>query len=234
MKVFVLTCDSYMDAIPGFAHCFNKYWSPDQQVIVCGFSRPKFAMPSNFTYFSIGRQEDYPVNRWSDGLIVVMDSFPAEEFFVLMLEDYWIRQPVRVDVVKMLYDYMVQFKYVIKMDLCADRRFARGREDYGDVGGIPLVKSASDSPYHMSLMTGIWNRDLMRRIIIPGESPWDVELRGTPRLARLGDKVVVLGTKTDPWPVRHVLMYRNGDSGKMIWDGLEEDDIAELKKMGYK
>lgn len=234
MKVFVMTCDSYMDAVPGFAHQFNKYWSPEQEVVVCGFSPPQFSMPDNYTYYSIGEQRDYPVDKWSDGLLDVMDAFPAEKWFVLMLEDYWLRQPVRLDIVKKLYDYMVQFQYVIKMDLCADRRFAGGVSEYESLDDIPLVKSSFASPYHMSLMAGIWNRDLMRRVIIPGESPWKVELEGTPRLARHGDKMLVLGTRVDPWPVKHVLMYRNGNSKKMIWDGLEEEDVVELKAMGYK
>jgi len=229
-----MTCDSYMNAIPGFAHQFNKYWSPEQEVIVCGFSPPQFETPDNFTYFSIGKQGDYPVGKWSDGMIKVMESFPEEKMFVLMLEDYWLRQPVRLDIVKKLYDYMVQFQYVIKMDLCADRRYAGGVEDYGYLDDIPLVKSDYTSPYHMSLMAGIWNRDLMRRILIPNESPWQVELEGTTRLSRHADNMLVLGTKADPWPVKHVLMYRGGDSKKMIWDGLEEEDIAELKEMGYK
>ena len=234
MKVFVMTCDSYMDAIPGFAHQFNKYWSPDQQVIVCGFTKPEFDMPDNFTFYSIGDQRNYPVDKWSNGLIDVLWHFPKEERFVLMLEDYWLCQPVNVDAVKILYDYMVQFDYVIKMDLCGDRRFAGGVQDYGDVAGIPLVKSDFTSAYHMSLMVGLWNRENMRAILEPGESPWDVEMRGTPRLANQGDKMLVLGTKLDPWPVKHVLMYRSGDSNNMIWDGLNDEDIIELKELGYE
>ena len=234
MKVFVMTCDSYMSAIPGFAHCFNKHWSPEQQVIVAGFSEPNVEMPDNFTFFSIGQQRDYPVSKWSDGLLKLMWHFPTEKHFILMLEDYWLCQPVRVDVVKILHDYMVQFDYVVKMDLCGDRRFAGGVEDYGTVGDIPLVKSDYTSAYHMSLMVGIWNAANMRSVIIPGESPWDVEIRGTPRLADQMDKMLVLGTKTDPWPVRHVLVYRGGDPSKLIWDGLSDEDIDELKAIGYK
>lgn len=234
MKVFVMTCDAYMDAIPGFARQFNKYWGEDQQVIVCGFSPPNFEMPDNFTFYSIGDQRNYPVDKWSNGLIDVMWHFPTEKHFVLMLEDYWICQPVNIGAIKILHDYMVQFDYVVKMDLCGDRRFAGGVQDYGDVAGIPLVKSDYTSAYHMSLMVGMWNRNRMRKILVPNESPWDVELKGTPRLASEGDSMVVLGTKLDPWPVKHVLMYRNGNSDNMIWDGLQEGDVEELKKMGYK
>ena len=234
MKVFVMTCDSYMDAIPGFAHQFNKYWSPDQEVIVAGFSKPEFDMPDNFTFFSIGDQRNYPVDRWSDALLKLMWHFPKEKHFVLMLEDYWICQPVNVGAIKILHDYMVQFDYVIKMDLCGDRRFAGGVEDYGDVAGIPLVISDYTSAYHMSLMVGIWNQDNMKAIVIPSESPWQVELEGTTRLSRQQDKMVVLGTKIDPWPVKHVLMYRGGDSDNMIWDGLSDEDVVELKGLGYE
>jgi len=228
-----MTCDKYLDALRGFAHFFNKYWSPTQQVIVCGFTPPKFDLPENFTFFSIGKQEDYPVKKWSDGLLHVMDSFPSEKHFVLMLEDYWLCQPVNTDAVSILYRYMVQFDYVIKMDLVGDRRFAGGVMDYGDVAHIPLVKSDPNSAYHSSLMTGIWNADHMRKYIIPDESPWDVELAGTGRLSAFGDELLVLGTKLDPWPVKHILAYRSNDPTKLLVQDMSEYDKDEVRGLGY-
>ena len=233
MKVFVMTCDKYVDALRGFSHFFNKYWSTEQQVVVCGFTPPKFKLPPNFTFFSIGEQRDYPVKKWSDGLIHVMNSFPMEKHFVLMLEDYWLCQPVNVEAVTILHDYMVQFNYVIKMDLVGDRRFAGGVTDYGEVAGIPLVKSDYNSAYHSSLMTGIWNSEHMRKYIIPDESPWDVELDGTRRLAKLQDNVLVLGTKLDPWPVKHILAYRSNDPTKLLVSEMSEYDKDEVRGLGY-
>lgn len=233
MRIFVFTCDKYLDALRGFAHFFNKYWSAEQQVVVCGFTPPSFDLPSNFTFFSIGTQEDYPVGKWSDGLLRVLYSFPKEKHIVLMLEDYWLCQPVNVKAVTVLYHYIVQFGYVIKMDIVGDRRFAGGVTDYGEVAGIPLVKSDPKSAYHSSLMTGIWSTDLMRKYIIPGESPWDVELAGTQRLSGYGDEMLVLGTKLDPWPLKHILAYRSNDPTKLLVQDMSQHDKDEVRGLGY-
>ena len=234
MKVFCLTCDKYLHAIKGFAHFFNKYWSDTQPVIVCGFSAPEFDLPDNFTFFSIGKEEDYPLKKWSDSLIRVLESFPYDKHFTLMLEDYWLCQPVRQDVVRTLYDYMVQFDYVLKMDLCADRRYSAGVEEYPPVGDTQLLKSDFRSPYHMSLYTGMWNRKNMLRVLVPNENPWDVEIIGTPRLAGFKDEMLVLGTKLDPWPVKHILAFRSGNPDKLLTEGLSDSDVEKVRELGYK
>lgn len=238
MRIFVLTSDNYSHSVLGFSYLFNKYWSPNKEVIVAGYNKFPQGLPSNFVKHRIGRQEDYPVNKWSDGLIGLMNDFPDDEVFLLMLEDYWITEPVHVREVHMLYDYMCQFKYVIKMDMYTDRRYAAGKQDYGICGHIPLIKSDYNSQYHMSLMCGLWNRRLMLQILQPGQTPWQVELDGTPMLARCRDDVLVLGTES--WndtprtcPIRHTLAHRRGNPGELLLDEIAPEDVAALKELGY-
>lgn len=233
MKIFTFTSDKYMKIIPAFAHLFNKYWGEDQEVVICGFSPPTFDLPANFTFFSIGPQSAYPFKRWSDALIRVLYSFPKEKHFVLALEDYLITQPVRRDIVKMAHDYMRQFDYVLKFDLCADRRCSGFATDYGMLGDVPLIKSDPNSPYHSSLYLGMWNRDLMLRyLLVPNESPHDIEIIGTPRLASFGDEVVVVGTNTDPWPVKITLGFRAQNPDGWQLDALSAEDMEELRAKG--
>lgn len=211
MRIFCLTSNNYSHSVLPFAWMFNKYFSPELEVIVAGYDRFPEGLPPNFRIHSIGQQTDYPVGKWSNGLIKLLHDFPGDEVFMLFLEDYWIVEPVHFQEVLMLYDYMLQFKYVLKMDLITDRRFAGGVQPYGHCGHIPLVKSDYNSAYHLSLMVGFWNRSLLLKVLIPDESPWDVELSGTSRLAQFGDQLLVLGTET--WdahprtcPVKHTLL----------------------------
>lgn len=237
MRTFVLTSDNYSHSVLPFAYLFNKYYTPEQEVIVAGFDKFPDGLPPNFKTHSIGKQSDYPLRKWSDGLIKLLHDF-TDEVFLLFLEDYFIVQPVYQQEVRMLYDYMNQFKYVLKMDTNTDRRFAGGVQPYGMCGHIPLVKSDPNSQYHCSLMNGLWNRELFLRILIPNEDPWQVELEGTSRLAKYGDSMIVLGTET--WddnlrtcPIKHTLAYRGGDSSKMLIDEIKPEDVEALKKLGY-
>ena len=238
MNVFVMTSDKYTKTLRGFAHLFKKYWHPWQNVIVCGYTAPDFDLPSNFTFYSIGNMEDYPVDKWSDSLIHVLEHFPHDKVLCLMLEDYWITDYVQQREVEMLYNYMMQFDYVLKMDLFTDRRYAGGAEEYPPCGHIPLVKSDYKSAYHMSLMCGLWNRKRLLEVLIPNESPWDIELVGTPRLARKGDDVLVLGTKS--WteedglcPVRHTLAHRSGNPEEYMLDEVKPKDLKVLQEIGF-
>lgn len=236
--VYVLTSDKYLHALRPFAYLFNRYWSINQRVIVGGFTPPDFELPPNFQFYSIGKMEDYPVNKWSNAVGKFLTHF-RDPIFCLMLEDYWITKPVHIPAVHMLADYMKQFDYVIKTDLYTDRRFARDAEDYGSCGFIPLVKSHPHSPYHMSLMCGLWNWKHFLKILIPDETPWDLEIAGTTRLSTYEDELVVIGTKT--WdkeyphlcPVSHTLAFRSGDSQNILLNELSADDVAKLKELKY-
>jgi hypothetical protein len=230
MRILLSSVDRYYHILPISAYLFNKYFSQDQVVTVCGFGPipEQYKLPPNFEFLSIGKLEDYPVGKWSDALLRAMDLI-EDETFILMLDDYLITRPVDVHGIQMLYDYMTQFKYVLKMDICADRLFAWGMEDYETCGYFDLVRSHPGSQYHMSLMAGIWNKTNLRRVLIPNQSPWDVELDGTRRLSAMTD-MLVLGTRQ--WPLRIHLAFRGGDSSHMNLDGLKACDVTEMKELG--
>lgn len=231
-RVIVTTSDKYLPALRPFMYLFNKYWSKEQEVLVAGFSNPRFALPNNFTFLSIGKQRDYPFKKWSDALIHLLKHHGVnDEAFILMLEDYWLTRHVNLRAVEMLYDYAVQFKYTLKIDLTGDRLYARGADrSYGVVNYLDLVKSMPGSPYHMSLMCGVWRRDNLLKALKPGESPHDIELHGTTRVSHL-QELLVLGTRQ--WPVRHTLGLRGGDHSTLKLDELQERDINELREKGY-
>jgi hypothetical protein len=209
---------------------FNKYWSKRTEVLVIGYSEPEFELPDNFHFFSLGSQANYPFNKWSDalhdGLMVVDD-----EAFVLMLEDYWLTRMTNTHAVQMLYEYALQHTDMLKIDLCGDRLYALGSDmRYDTRSYLDIVKSMPGSPYHLSLMTGIWRKDNLVRVIKRGESPHDMELIGTTRASHMQDLVVV-GTRQ--WPVRHTLGLRGGDHSQLKLDELHPKDIKELRDKSY-
>jgi hypothetical protein len=225
VNIFVLTSDKYLDALKPFAYLFNKYWSKDQEVTVAGFTPPEFYLPDNFTFYPIGAFADYPVGKWSDALIELLDKTDWETSLI-MLEDYWITRPVLVEGVEICYRYMEQFRYVLKMCLTGDRLYSAGMRPYGHAGFMDLIISDPDSQYQMSMMTGIWNHEQMRKVLVPGETPWEVEIDGTPRVRALKDEMIVLGTRQ--WPIRHTLAMRGGESSTYLFDEIEPQDIREM------
>lgn len=231
VPILVLTSDHYLKALRPFAWLFNKYWGKHQPVRVVGFAEPDFELPDNFEFYSMGPMSNYPLNKWSDVLIDHMGETPGVSHFLLFLEDYWLARPVNTQAVRMLYDYAVQFRNVLKIDLVADRLYAWGMTDYDNCGYVDLVLSHHASQYHMSLMCGIWSRELLLRFLVRGETPWEVELNGTPRVAAAGNEVLVLGTRQ--WPIKHILAHRRGNPSELLLDGLKQCDIDAMRQLNY-
>ena len=228
--VVVMTSDKYIDAVRPYSYLLNKYWVPNPRVFVMGFTPPSFKLPENFSFHSLGRFEDYPFGKWSNAMRKAVELVP-DDVFCLMLEDYWPTRQVDTRAVKILYDYMHQFKYVFKIDLCGDRLYAFGADlNYGHVAHLDLVKSMPGSPYHCSLMSGLWRKEHFLRHLVPNESPHEVELIGTTRFSHDGS-IICLGTRQ--WPLRHTLAFRGNDPKKLLLDELDKSDIDQLRSMGY-
>ena len=177
-QVLIVCAEKYYHCLSPFMHQWNKYFGwQDVSMVVCGFAPVTFCHHQKTTFYSLGEQSDWPPGRWSEKLARILDEV-ADEQFILMLEDYWITRPVDVRGVKMLFDYAKQFKNVLKIDLTHDRlyingggTFLYGANTYDNCGYLDLIKSPPATPYQMSLWAGIWNREQMKKVLVPGETP---------------------------------------------------------------
>lgn len=228
MNIYVTTCDKYLPSLKGFAYLFNKYWYHEQPVTILGFSPPNFPLPPNFYFQSLGTDSDYPVDKWSDALLKFIHLPTTPKEFVLFFEDYWIKSVVNIHMVVRLQDYMHGRGDVLKVDLAGDRAGSENTLDLHRLTDIELVESNPESQYHMSLYVGIWDRDLLKQVLIPNETPWQVELDGTNRL-RYKPDLHVIGTRNMPVPI--MLANRGGDPTTYLIDELNEEDQAEIKRI---
>lgn len=241
IQIITMTSDSQQNkTIPAFWHQWSKYFNGlKHNRVTCGFTE----IECDSHFYSIGDYSDYPANRWSDALIKVLDNI-ADEVFILMLDDYWLTRSVDTNALKMIYDYMHQFTNVLKFDLTDERlysdtppggynRFYWGYDTYNTLGYLDLIKSSPNGLYHMSLWGGMWRRDLLRQIIIPGETAQEIEMRGGERLLKRPDWLV-LGTRQAP--MRHANVIQRGQwsaHDRVGLPGMREQDLAELKELGY-
>lgn len=243
MQVIVMTSDKYENCLEPFMWLWQKYFTgwPNAEpldLVFCGFTAPKADLwRYGWRFHSIGAYEDYPPKRWSDAFLKVLDEV-AEDRFVLMLEDYWLCRQVDTRGVKMLYDYAGQFENVLKIDLMFDRlyinggsNFLYGQNTYAHCGYLDLIKSPQGTDYQMSLWTGIWRRDVMRRFIVPGEKAQEIEMYGTSRVNR-ADDILVLGTRQGP--MSHGNIYRDSRDGPSYADSGWAIDVGDLGAMRAK
>jgi hypothetical protein len=168
-----------------------------QPVVVVGFNPPRFPLPANFEFVSLGTR-NYPAAEWSDGLIKFLSRW-NEDRFVFMLEDYWLCRTVYHQAIVSLDQYMQYHPDILRIDLTADRLHSGHAKDVEAWGCLDILETDKETPYQWSTQACMVSREGMLACLQPGLAPWDFELRGN-ELIPEGWRV--LGTRQ--WPVRYV------------------------------
>lgn len=232
MRTICFTSDKRTWALRAFAHQWAKY-APVMPFEFAGYTDPGPKMTLGHTFHSIGKFEDYPLNKWSDGIIKFLESID-DELFIYTMEDFWLRQPADVDGIKILEKLMLKEPSIARIDLSYDRATNPEVSAWGTLAWLDMLMSKPYSSYHFSLQMGIWRRQAFLDCLEPGESPWEAEVNGSPRLANLG--ALVLGTRQPP--MRYLIAVQQGkvtlDGGyQIVPSALIPDDQAELEDWGY-
>lgn len=236
----VMTCDKSDWTLDGFFYLLKKYCQPLPEVIIYGYRKPQLKTEVGAWFVRIGDFATYPPNRWSDSLLIVLDDLAVRghTHFWLMLDDYWIVRHVDTLGIHHLYRYMRRSDDIIKIDLCSDRLYAYSgepylynRNNYDHCHHMDLIQSITGSPYHLSFWGGIWNRELLRRFIIPGERAQEIEIAGSTRLSQHA-QIKVLGTRQIP--LLHTNILQGGKPPNYLLPlPIQHDVLGEMSGMGY-
>lgn len=229
-QVIVTTCNKSDWTLQAFAYLFNIYYSASQKVHIVCESIPDLKLPSNFIFHQSripGIKKGWPRQQWTNGLISYLESI-KEQYVLIMLDDYWINRTVDIRGIGTLHEYMTIHKDVLRIDLTGDRLYAQGIEDIDSYGHYDLI-AAHGSQYQMSLMPGLWNKQLLLEILQPNWTPWEVELSGT-SLVNDRPELIVLGTRQ--WPLRIVNALRDSHNN-VDTTGIEYDHLDYLTNKGW-
>ncbi|MCP4083148.1 MAG: hypothetical protein GY743_23245 [Planctomycetaceae bacterium] len=239
MQVIVIASEQMYHCLNPFMYLWNKYADFNYfDVTVCLFGQTDFIYRPHCKVRSVGNQADWPLSDWSSKLRYILNSW-AEDQFILMLEDYWVTRHVDARAVKMLFDYAAQFQNVLKIDLATDRlyinggaNFLYGKDTYAHLNYLDLLKSPHGTQYQMSLWGGIWNRDQLMRVLIPGETPQQLELSGT---GRVTSDQLVLGTRQAP--MVHGNIYQSRHNGEPVYRDtgwrVNDTDLTFMRGRGW-
>lgn len=228
LEVVVLTSDKRLWAVQPFAYLYETYVLASWPVTVVGFTHPQFPLPPNFHFHSIS-DKPYPAERWSDALIEFLKTFEPK-LFILLLEDYFLIRFVDTIGINTLADYMAMHPEVLRLDLTTDRLYAGGMFDVECWGHYDIIETPEHTPYQMSLQAGIWNKDHLFSLLVPGKTPWEVEVQTSPPAS-----MRVLGTRQ--WPMRFVNAFKAVDPGQpdkpLNLEGIVDEHLQVMAKRGW-
>jgi len=215
------------------AYLLDKYWPAHGDVLIGGYTTPDFTLSPSFHFQSIGAFADYPVNRWSDGLIKFLWAVP-DEFVLFMMDDYWLNAPANVEMIDTLADYLTTHDSVARLDVTGDRLGASGWSKVASLWSGDLILSDPKSPYHFSFQAAMWRKSMLLQCLRAGLSPWESEINGDTILRDLPYRV--LGT-TRP-PMRYTIAVQQGklalDGGYQTSDyALPTEDVEYITAQGW-
>lgn len=229
MKTIVLTSDKGNWLLPGFLHQWRKY--DGREIEIWGYTDPGKLVRGKTEFRSIGRFEDYPMARWSDGVILALESID-DDLVEVYLEDYWLMRHTNFDAIALCAEYLGNYPGIARFDLGTDRLYAKTVRDVESIGAIDIIEAGGD--YAFSWQASIWRRDILLSLMQPGETAWESELAGTNRLNTAPYRV--LGTRQ--CPVRYMIAVNKGQfdrSGSWMYPQrtLSQADWRELDRLGY-
>lgn len=179
MKIYVSTCDKYDHLLPGFAHMFNKYWGPDQEVHVLGFRQPP-ELPANFVFHSMEPVETVP---WSTNMRNFFSQI-EDDHFIFLFDDYWLTNKIDHNKIAEFENLLVSDK-LAKFDLTFFLRIYP-YDQYKD----GFIQSRRNNLFRLSTQPAIWSKAFWMKWINPGLTPWQFEIA-----QNAYDDEVIVGTE---------------------------------------
>lgn len=179
--IVVSTCDSYRDAWPPFFTLLERYW-PDCPFPVAVVTESKTVAEANpnTRWIHVGADRG-----WATNLRFALDQLNAKDIIYLQ-EDYFLQS--RVDTPRLL--DLIQFA---KSHGAGYLRLAGKPEPselVDDTRGVGIVPPGVK--FRCSLQAAWWNVDVLRQLMVDGETGWDMEIWGSERSANLAQPFLAL------------------------------------------
>lgn len=175
MKIVVFTCDNYSWLIPTFLHFYKKNWpdNPYQTEFVTETTEI-----GNIPTFFTGKIP------WADRAIKYLESL-KEEKFLLLLEDYILKETVDTNKVKRAEALCVDDIGCVRLN-----PYQRLSELLVDSEIDGFKEYPVDKPYSVSLESAIWQKEFFLEFLKRGESIWQTEVDGSKRIQNSSKRVI--------------------------------------------
>jgi hypothetical protein len=180
--LIVSSCDAFSDAWKPFFVFFDKYWA-DCPYEIYLISNEKKIPHNRVKTICVGKDRG-----WAANLRIALETISADHV-IYFQEDYFIRRRVENDEVADLVAVCEKTKAAcLRLYPCPgpDLPF----ENYETIGLI-----APMAPFRVSLQCAIWNKRALATLLVPDESGWDMEIKGSDR-SRKGDDLFLSVKRT--------------------------------------
>ena len=179
VPILIISCDRYRDLWGPFFYLWRKYWPSCSYPMFLGTNHEICHEPGVST-ICIGDDVS-----WSSGVQLMLDAIRSE-YVVVWLEDQFITSPVDdASVIEHLRIGLERSCGFLRMRPLGEGAPPPTRP----LAGHPEIGVFDrGAPYRVVMQPALWKVETLRRLLIPGLSPWEFETIGTHLSNQLTDE----------------------------------------------
>lgn len=214
--VFVNSTDNFEDTWDPFFHLLNDFW-PQTSPVILNTERKTYSRADTVvtcTQVARGGETSVP---WGECMLRALEHIPTE-VFVYLQDDYFLYEPVKKRVV-----------HEASKILEAEGLDCLRLMECGDAGPYEpttypwLVSVSRSARYRIALQAALWTKAGIRKYLRAHESPWQMEVWGSKRAARVDGRIWAVNR--DVWSEEHTQVIPYTPTG--IVRGMWKRDAVE-------
>ncbi len=166
LAILVVSCDKYSDLWDVFFDLWNRFW-PD-----CPY---QMYLGSNFREFKRDGVKTLCIGEdasWAENVSKMLDMID-EDYILNLGEDYYLARNVDEKRIEGLFQYLIKNG----LDCIHLQANNTGLRILDKNLGIEYIEPGE--PYYVCASPCIWNKESMRKFLIPGYTAWDFELKNS-------------------------------------------------------
>ncbi|MBU1327493.1 hypothetical protein KKB64_03255 [Patescibacteria group bacterium] len=166
LSILFLSCDKYRDLWKPLFYCVNKYFNQKKYPIFLGSNTVSYNDKKVTTLLS-GPDKD-----WSTSFLAILDQIQTH-YILLWLDDMFPIKKVNSSLITNTLTFMKNNKAIhvhIEPEPKPDKVLSGG--EFGEY--------EKGAPYRAIAM-GFWDVSALKKLLIPGENPWNFEIMGSYR-----------------------------------------------------
>jgi hypothetical protein len=177
LTILVSSCDKYSEVWPPFFKFLFKQWpslkTHNAHVPIVLISNKEVYSDPRVTTICVGEEK-----AWGKNLLDVLPQIKTD-YVLLLLEDYFIWQPVNEIRLLEIFEGMQKEKAVYIQISANDSRFNNAQHPPTSIPGVYVKPKFS--LYRPSLQAALWNKKTLEWLTNPVENAWQFEVKGNER-----------------------------------------------------
>jgi hypothetical protein len=196
LSILIPSCDKYSEVWSPFFTLLFKQWPTLEQKVYLISNNETFK-DKRITPITIHNEKS-----WSDNMLYALEKIP-DDYVMIFMEDYFLTSPV--DEAKIA--KLVKFMRKEQVGYLQIRASSVEQQVSPHPSEKELGYFMKHSPYRNALQVAIWNKKVLKKLLVSGESPWDFEIKGSVRSAQLDEKFMSIVANS---PVSYIAAIEKG------------------------